>query len=243
MSLVAALLSVFLFSSTMSWADDKSDEPEEPGSLLEIAQADEEAPDIEPGTFLSASEGIEEDEPAASGASVTTAADASGDADAPEGAPPASEETGAGGARHPGPTVIDDPVEVDEDAAREGERLRRQTSPLTSASTGARVLLGELDSDETKEYYLKETKAPAGCVTPEGEAVWTTVATTADGLVTVEKTLENAKQAGPLLPLSRKGDIQPRRPAADRGGRQRPGLPPQERYQDELIPSVRPPNW
>lgn len=78
--------------------------------------------------------------------------------------------------------------------------------PVATAADGTLRFDGlwvGLASDATREYYLKETKAPAGYVTPTGDAAWTTVNVTADGLTTVAKTtVKNTKQEGPGLPLT-----------------------------------------
>ena len=59
------------------------------------------------------------------------------------------------------------------------------------------------NGDVTETYWLKETKAPAGYVTPTGDAAWTQVDLTANTTpVVVTKTIENTKQQGPNLPLT-----------------------------------------
>lgn len=59
------------------------------------------------------------------------------------------------------------------------------------------------NDDITETYWLKETKAPAGYVTPTGDAAWTEVNLTAlTEPVVVTKTIDNTKQKGPNLPLT-----------------------------------------
>lgn len=78
-------------------------------------------------------------------------------------------------------------------------------SPLVTDENGEIVVnglwVGTIASD-TREYCLLETKAPAGYITPTGEAAWTCFTVTADGLTAVEKTVDNEKRQGPELPLT-----------------------------------------
>lgn len=55
----------------------------------------------------------------------------------------------------------------------------------------------------TEKYWLKEIEAPAGYITPTGDAAWTEVDLVAStSPVVLTKTLPNEKQKGPSLPLT-----------------------------------------
>ena len=59
------------------------------------------------------------------------------------------------------------------------------------------------NSDVTEKYWLKEIEAPAGYITPTGDAAWTEVDLVAStSPVVLTKTLDNEKQKGPRLPLT-----------------------------------------
>lgn len=59
------------------------------------------------------------------------------------------------------------------------------------------------NSDVTEKYWLKEIEAPAGYITPTGDAAWTEVDLVAStSPVVLTKTLPNEKQKGPSLPLT-----------------------------------------
>ncbi|AQP48563.1 hypothetical protein BW730_14695 [Tessaracoccus aquimaris] len=63
-------------------------------------------------------------------------------------------------------------------------------------------LWGGKSDNPTRDYWLKETKAPAGYVTPADDAAWIKVTVTADATTPVSVQVENAKQTGPTLPLT-----------------------------------------
>lgn len=58
------------------------------------------------------------------------------------------------------------------------------------------------DSDKSETYCVKETQAPAGYVTPTGDAAWTCVEVTTDGTAIKEVPVTNTQQVGPNLPLT-----------------------------------------
>ena len=62
-----------------------------------------------------------------------------------------------------------------------------------------------LTEGSSRTYWLKETKAPAGYITPTGENAWTQVTVTANSQTPVSvhvDPIENTKQPGPTLPLT-----------------------------------------
>lgn len=86
--------------------------------------------------------------------------------------------------------------------AKDGAKV---AGPLTTGDDGKLRVDGlwvGINDDTTQDYWLKEVKAPAGYVTPTGDAAWTKVTVTADGLNAVQVTITNAKQQGPGLPLT-----------------------------------------
>ena len=77
--------------------------------------------------------------------------------------------------------------------------------PVTTGADGTVRVDGlwvGVGTDVAQTYWLKETKAPAGYVTPTGDAAWTEVNVTAGGLTAVEVEVKNTKQEGPGLPLT-----------------------------------------
>ncbi len=77
---------------------------------------------------------------------------------------------------------------------------------LTTNSAGEIVIDGLWVGNGTtlaKDYWLQETKAPAGYVLPEGDAAWTKVTVTAGSEASVVPvTIANTQQQGPELPLT-----------------------------------------
>lgn len=86
--------------------------------------------------------------------------------------------------------------------AKGGNRVGTLTYITVDGKVRIEGLWVGLDTDVTETYWVKETKAPTGYVTPEGDKAWTEVTVNAGGLTAVEKTIENTKRQGPLLPLT-----------------------------------------
>ena len=79
--------------------------------------------------------------------------------------------------------------------------------PLTTDASGQINIAGLwVSSDSTvlsRDYWIKETQAPAGYITPTGDAAWTKVTVQANGTATpVTVTIANTQQPGPTLPLT-----------------------------------------
>ncbi|AQP48560.1 hypothetical protein BW730_14680 [Tessaracoccus aquimaris] len=89
---------------------------------------------------------------------------------------------------------------------RDGAAL--SDTPFVTGDDGTLTIEGlwvGLTEGSSRTYWLKETKAPAGYITPTGEDAWTQVTVTANSQTPVSvhvDPIENTKQPGPTLPLT-----------------------------------------
>lgn len=79
--------------------------------------------------------------------------------------------------------------------------------PLTTNANGqiniAGLWVGSDSTTLSRDYWIKEIQAPAGYITPAGDAAWTKVTVRAGGAGTpVTVTVANTQQPGPILPLT-----------------------------------------
>ena len=88
--------------------------------------------------------------------------------------------------------------------AKNGTRV---AGPATTGADGKIKIDGlwvGINADLTQDYWLKEVQAPAGYVTPTGDAAWTQVNIAADAtsILVKQQTITNVKHQGPQLPLT-----------------------------------------